>query len=82
MQQMDSLEQQYNYSDPQHYKLWDGCEAMDIIKATLSKQELEGFYKGNILKYQLRMGRKPGQNVEREMAKITEYQTYLEKLYI
>lgn len=54
-----------------HYELWEGNEAIDVIKRILSKSEYIGFLKGNILKYQLRLGKKD--NVEKEMIKIEDY---------
>lgn len=58
-----------------HYELWNEFEAIDIIKNVLSKDEYVGFLKGNILKYQLRLGKKD--NVEKEMEKIKDYQNEL-----
>jgi hypothetical protein len=50
-----------------------------IHKSILSREEYIGFLKGNILKYQLRLGKKPGESVEREMSKIKTYQKQLEE---
>ena len=50
---------------PSHYKLKDGLEAIDVIKATLTEEEFIGFCKGNALKYQFRAGKK-------DQAKTTE----------
>lgn len=36
--------------NPDHYKV-GGIETFDILKAKLSRQELEGFCKGNVIKY-------------------------------
>lgn len=58
-----------------HYELWQDLEAIDIIKNTLTKDEYIGFLKGNILKYQLRLGKKD--NVKKEMEKIKDYQNEL-----
>ncbi len=60
-----------------YYDLWKGTEALDIIKASLSKEEYLGFLKGNILKYQLRLGKKD--EINKEIAKIHAYQQILEK---
>ena len=43
---------------PSHYKLKDGLETIDVIKATLTEEEFIGFCKGNALKYQFRAGKK------------------------
>lgn len=63
-----------------HYELWQDLEAIDIIKNTLTKDEYIGFLKGNILKYQLRLGKKD--NVEKEMEKIRDYQNELNIILI
>ena len=63
-----------------HYELWQDLEAIDIIKNTLTKDEYIGFLKGNILKYQLRLGKKD--NVEKEMEKIKDYQNELNMILI
>jgi hypothetical protein len=41
-----------------HYEIYDGLESIDVIENQLTKEELIGFAKGNILKYQLRFGKK------------------------
>ena len=76
---MKSSEQsEYDYVNPSHYKLWHSMEDTFIIhKNVLSREEYIGFLKGNILKYQMRLGRKPGESVERDMAKIETYQKQL-----
>ncbi|MFY4844618.1 DUF3310 domain-containing protein [Aliarcobacter butzleri] len=61
-----------------HYEIWNGFEAIDIIKNILSKDEYIGYLKGNILKYQLRLGKKD--NVEKEKEKIKDYQNELNEL--
>lgn len=63
-----------------HYELWHDFETIDIIKNVLTKDEYIGFLKGNILKYQLRLGKKD--NVEKEMEKIKDYQNELNMILI
>jgi len=58
-----------------HYELWEGVEAIDIIKQTLTPEEYKGFLKGNILKYQLRLGKKD--NTQNEITKISDYSNEL-----
>jgi hypothetical protein len=68
----------YDYIKPNHYTLWkDNNDVMEVIKATLTEEEFKGFLKGNILKYQLRLGKKPNEPVERDLSKIKEYQNFL-----
>lgn len=63
-----------------HYELWPGTEAIDIMKKSLTEEEFIGFLKGNILKYQLRKGNKPGEPLEKEQEKINKYKQILSKL--
>ena len=38
---------------PDHYMV-GGCEAIDVIKAKLTREEFIGYCKGNVLKYTMR----------------------------
>ena len=58
-----------------HYNLWLDTDSIDIIKAFLTKEEYIGALKFNILKYQLRLGKKD--NVDSEKQKIKDYQNEL-----
>ena len=58
-----------------HYELWENFEAIDVIKLALTDEEYKGFLKGNILKYQLRLGKKD--EVSKEIEKIEDYQREL-----
>ena len=61
-----------------HYDIWLGFEAIDIMKAILTKDEYIGYLKGNILKYQLRLGKKD--DVQKEIVKIKDYQRELNSI--
>lgn len=63
-----------------HYELWNGFEAIDVLKNNLTEDEYKGFLKGNILKYQLRLGKKD--NVDKEIIKIKDYQAELNNILI
>jgi len=41
-----------------HYHIYDGLEGIEVIERVLSKEELISACKFNILKYQLRLGKK------------------------
>ena len=58
-----------------HYELWENFEAIDVIKLVLTDEEYKGFLKGNILKYQLRLGKKD--DVSKEIEKIKDYEREL-----
>lgn len=48
-----------NVNKPSHYNQGE-LEVIDILEDKLSKEEFEGFLKGNILKYTFREGIKNG----------------------
>ncbi len=78
---VDVGHEDYNFIEPSHYKLWkDNNDVNDVIKSSLKKSEYIGFIKGNILKYQLRLGKKPNEPIERDKEKIKWYQEQLNNL--
>lgn len=64
----------YDFIRPQHYSLWeDNNDTFHIIESSLTREEYIGFLKGNILKYQLRLGKKPGESIAKDQEKINYY---------
>jgi hypothetical protein len=63
----------YDFTKPNHYKLWPDMKEFELHKKLLSKEEYIGFLKGNILKYQMRLGKKPNEPIERDQDKIKIY---------
>jgi hypothetical protein len=61
-----------------YYEVYDGIQAIDVIKEMLSKEEYIGFLKGNVLKYQLRLGKKD--KVKNEITKINNYKSEIRRL--
>lgn len=61
-----------------HYELWKDFEAIDVAKIVLTEEEYIGALKFNVLKYQLRLGKKD--SVEKEIQKIKDYQSELNKI--
>lgn len=59
-----------------HYEIWKDFEAIDVLKNCLNLEEYVGFLKGNILKYQLRLGKKD--DVSKEIEKIKDYKNELD----
>lgn len=45
-------------NNPKHYNTFPGQQSIDLIKATLTPEEFQGFLKGNFLKYRFRAGAK------------------------
>lgn len=64
--------------NPAHYKVEGLPEAIDIINHLMHREQLEGFYWGNIIKYAYRYGRK-GDKAE-TAGKIAWYATKLKEL--
>ena len=62
-------------NNPNHYKLFPDMEAIDVIKATLTKEEFVGYLKGQVLKYRLRAGNKD--KMKQDIAKANWYKNYL-----
>ena len=61
-----------------HYNLWLDTDSIDIIKAKLTEEEYIGALKYNILKYQLRLGKKDC--IESDMEKIEDYKRELNSI--
>lgn len=61
-----------------HYNLWLDTDSIDIIKAFLTNEEYIGALKFNILKYQLRLGKKDC--IESDMEKIEDYKRELNSI--
>lgn len=54
---------------PSHYQGRDGLEAIDVLESFLEPYQLEGFYKGNAIKYILRAGRKDPSKASEDLYK-------------
>ena len=67
-----------NIENNKHHQLWEGTQSLDIMKKVLTDEEYKGFLKGNILKYQLRLGKKD--DPAKEVQKINDYAKELNKL--
>ena len=66
-----------NIKENKHHILWGDTQSIEVIKSFLTPDEYKGFLKGNILKYQLRLGKKD--SVVQDMKKIKDYTDELEK---
>lgn len=63
----------------QHYKELP-VEPFDLISSLLSYEEWQGFLKGNMIKYAIRAGRKPGESIEKDVSKYEAYKKLLFEL--
>lgn len=64
--------------DPSHYDIFPDGNAESIVEAVLSTEELRGWFKGNILKYRLRAGKKGDPIIDLDKAGV--YEEWLKEL--
>jgi hypothetical protein len=67
-----------NIEENKHHLIWGDTQSIELIQDFLSTEEYIGFLKGQILKYQLRLGKKD--SVEKELRKIEDYRNELDSL--
>ena len=63
---------------PRHYQLCD-MAAIDVIRKTLTPEQLKGYILGNILKYRLRAGKKD--DTEQDIRKALEYEEMYDRYF-
>ena len=68
-----------NIEQNKHHLIWGDTQSIEVIKTVLTPDEYIGFLKGNILKYQLRLGKKD--DVKKELQKIQDYTSELNKIF-
>lgn len=59
-----------------HYQKM-GIQPFAVMRLLLTKEELRGFIKGNIIKYTMRSGKKPGQSAQDDLIKARDYANIL-----
>ena len=65
----DRVEKRDLVNSPKHYaSSADGIECIDAIRAALGDEQFIGFLRGNIIKYQWRMGKKESAIQDNEKA--------------
>lgn len=68
-------------TNPKHYQIYEGLEALDVMRAVMTNEEYKGYLKGNILKYKLRAGQKgTHDDALKDLAKAKQYQAVLNSL--
>lgn len=73
----EALKQPDPVNHPKHYAIAPGVEAIDIIKASLTPEQFEGYLLGNFLKYRLRAGDKD--DLQQDIAKSNWYRERLNR---
>jgi hypothetical protein len=66
-------------TSPAHYKVCEGLEVMDIIRAVLTPEQLRGHYIATIISYRMRAGKKTMSPME-DLGKAHVYETWLAEL--
>lgn len=70
----DNKQSVFDVSEPDYYKLYKGMEQFELHKKLLTKEEYIGFLKGNIIKYQMRLGKKGKfEDISKDLLKIRTY---------
>ncbi len=77
-EKLDSSKHPLKNEASKHYELWKDLEVIELIEKVLTKEELIGACKFNILKYRLRVGNKD--ETGKELQKIKDYENYLKFL--
>lgn len=77
-EKLDSSKHPLKNKSSKHYELWKDLEVIELIEKVLTKEELIGACKFNILKYRLRIGNKDDEL--KELQKIKDYENYLKFL--
>jgi len=72
-------------SESNHYKMFDGIEAIEALEAIMTKTELMAWCRGNVYKYRLRIAsKKQGGSIEKgilsDAKKIATYEAYYKYL--
>jgi hypothetical protein len=64
--------------DSRHYEMIAGIEAVDVLEAMFTKEELMSWCKISYMKYQLRLGKKD--DVPKELRKMDTFASYYDYL--
>jgi hypothetical protein len=63
-------------TSPAHYKVCEGLEVVDMIRAVLTPEQFRGYCLGNLIKYRMRAGKKTMSPME-DLGKAHVYETWL-----
>lgn len=69
-----------NYGTNKHYANEYGVELNEYLKHTFNYEELEGWYKMQVLKYLVRAGKKEGESYDKDRKKALDYASELASL--
>ena len=66
-------------TSPAHYKVCEGLEVVDMIRAVLTPEQFSGYCLGNVIKYRMRAGKKTMSPME-DLGKAHVYETWLKEM--
>lgn len=66
-------QQSYDFVDPQHYKD-GGMEAIDMMRRIWGDEKVLAYCEMNAFKYRVRVGKKPGADIQTDLAKARWYE--------
>ncbi|QGT52798.1 hypothetical protein HYQ10_gp32 [Lactococcus phage CHPC129] len=69
-----------NFKENRHYANEYGVELNEYLKLAFSYEELEGWYKMQVLKYLVRAGKKEGESYDKDRKKALDYANELARL--
>ncbi|QOR56254.1 nucleotide kinase [Bacillus phage DLc1] len=75
----ESLRKEDIINKPNHYH-GDGVDPISIGETILTKEEMQGFYKMNMIKYWYRAGKKDGNSKEQDLKKYEFYKNKMENM--
>lgn len=66
---------------PAHYRAGSPYETIRVLREWLPREQFIGFLRGNVIKYQSRLGVKAGADLAEEAGKARFYAAYLEAFF-
>jgi hypothetical protein len=66
-------------TSPAHYKVCEGLEVVDMIRAVLTPEQFRGYCLGNLIKYRMRAGKKTMSPME-DLGKAHVYEQWLAEM--
>jgi hypothetical protein len=66
-------------TSPAHYKVCEGLDVVDMIRAVLTPEQFSGYCLGNVIKYRMRAGKKTMSPME-DLGKAHVYETWLAEM--
>jgi hypothetical protein len=66
-------------TSPDHYKVCEGLEVVDMLRAVLTPEQFKGYCLGNLIKYRMRAGKKTMSPME-DLGKAHVYEQWLAEM--